>query len=136
MSLRVIFCTHPAHGHLNPLLPVAHACRDAGHAVLFATAPRFCETVRSRGFQCRPAGLDYLWSEPMVSFPELAHAPRGPEQIRWLAERIARPRSRCAGWRLRLTPRARTEPHRRACEHDAAARANSGQWVSGGAGPA
>ncbi len=88
MSLRVIFSTHPAHGHLNPLLPVAHACRDAGHEVLFATAPRFCGTVRSHGFECRPAGLDYLWSEPLVSFPEIADAPRGPEQIRWLAERI------------------------------------------------
>ena len=60
--------------------------------VLFATAPRFCETVRSHGFQCRPAGLDYLWSEPLVSFPEIADAPRGPEQIRWLVERIGFPR--------------------------------------------
>jgi len=92
MSLRVMFCTHPAHGHLNPLLPVAHACRDAGHGVLFATAPRFCETVRSHGFECRPAGLDYLWSEPMASFPEIADAPRGPDQVRWLIERIAVPR--------------------------------------------
>ncbi len=91
MSLRVIFSSHPAHGHLNPLLPVAHACRDAGHRVLFATAPRFCETVRSHGFECRPAGLDYLWSEPLVSFPEIADAPRGPEQIRWLVEQIAFP---------------------------------------------
>lgn len=88
MPLRVIFSSHPAHGHLNPLLPVAHACREAGHEVLFATAPPFCATVRSHGFQCRPAGLDYLWSEPLVSFPEIAHAPRGPEQIRWLAEQI------------------------------------------------
>ena len=92
MSLRVIFSTHPAHGHLNPLLPVAHACRDAGHKVLFATAPRFCETVRSHGFECRPAGLDYLWSEPLVSFPEIADAPRGPDQVRWLIERIGVPR--------------------------------------------
>jgi hypothetical protein len=80
MSLRIAFCTHPAHGHLNPLLPVAHACREAGHRVLFATAPRFCETVRSHGFECCPAGLDYLWSEPMASFPEIADAPRGPDQ--------------------------------------------------------
>ena len=92
MSLRVMFSTQPAHGHLNPLLPVAHACRDAGHRVLFATAPRFCETVRSHGFQCRPAGLDYLWSEPLVSFPEIADAPRGPDQVRWLIERIGVPR--------------------------------------------
>lgn len=91
MSLRVIFSTHPAHGHLNPLLPVAHACRDAGHEVLFATAPRFCETVRSHGFDCRPAGHDYLWSEPLVSFPEIADAPRGPDQVRWLIERIGVP---------------------------------------------
>lgn len=90
--MRVIFSTHPAHGHLNPLLPVAHACADAGHEVIFATAPRFCETVRAHGFDCKPAGLDYLWSEPLVSFPEIADAPRGTEQIRWLIENIAVPR--------------------------------------------
>ena len=62
MSLRVMFSTHPPTGIWNPPLPVAHACRDAGHRVLFATAPRFCETVRSHGFECRPAGPDYLCS--------------------------------------------------------------------------
>ncbi len=60
--------------------------------MLFATAPRFCETVRSHGFECRPAGLDYLWSEPLVSFPEIADAPHGPDQVRWLIERIGVPR--------------------------------------------
>ena len=90
--LRIVFSTQPGHGHLNPLLPVARACQAAGHRILFATAPRFCETVEKLGFQCRSAGMDYLWSEGLASFPEIAQAPRGPEQIRWLTEQVAFPR--------------------------------------------
>jgi UDP:flavonoid glycosyltransferase YjiC (YdhE family) len=90
--LRIVFSTQPGHGHLNPLLPVARACQGAGHRILFATAPRFCETVEKLGFQCRSAGMDYLWSEGLASFPEIAQAPRGPEQIRWLTEQVAFPR--------------------------------------------
>ncbi len=90
--LRIVFSTQPGHGHLNPLLPVARACEEAGHTVLFATAPRFCETVQRHGFECRPAGVDYLWSQALESFPEIAQAPWGPEQIDWLAEHVVFPR--------------------------------------------
>jgi UDP:flavonoid glycosyltransferase YjiC (YdhE family) len=91
-ALRIVFSTQPGHGHLNPLLPVARACQGAGHRMLFATAPRFCSTVQKLGFQCRAAGMDYLWSEGLASFPEIAQAPRGPEQIRWLTEQVGFPR--------------------------------------------
>jgi UDP:flavonoid glycosyltransferase YjiC (YdhE family) len=91
-GLRIVFSTQPGHGHLNPLLPVARACQDAGHTVLFATAPRFCPTVQRHGFECRAAGMDYLWSEALESFPEIAQAPWGPEQARWLTEQVAFPR--------------------------------------------
>ncbi len=91
-GLRIVFSTQPGHGHLNPLLPVARACQVAGHTVLFATAPRFCPTVQGLGFQCRAAGMDYLWSEALESFPEIAQAPWGPEQARWLTEQVAFPR--------------------------------------------
>jgi UDP:flavonoid glycosyltransferase YjiC (YdhE family) len=90
--VRIVFSTQPGHGHLNPLLPVARACQDAGHTVLFATAPRFCPDVERLGFECRPAGMDYLWSEALASFPEIAQAPWGPEQGRWLAEQLVFPR--------------------------------------------
>jgi hypothetical protein len=91
-GVRVIFSTYPAHGHLNPLLPVARACQDAGHTVQFATAASFCPTVQRLGFECRAAGMDHLWSDALASFPEIAQAPLGPEQSRWLAEHVFFPR--------------------------------------------
>jgi UDP:flavonoid glycosyltransferase YjiC (YdhE family) len=91
-GVRILFSTQPGHGHLNPLLPVASACQDADHTVLFATAPRFCSTVEKHGFECRAAGMDYLWSEALASFPEIAQAPWGPEQGQWLTEQVAFPR--------------------------------------------
>ncbi len=36
--------------------------------------------------------MDYLWSEALESFPEIAQAPWGPEQIHWLAAHVVFPR--------------------------------------------
>ena len=39
--MRVVFASLPAFGHLYPLLPLALACRDAGHEVTVATGAPF-----------------------------------------------------------------------------------------------
>ncbi len=56
--MRVLITSTPGRGHIGPLLPVAHALRDAGHEIRWATAPEGCETVASLGFHVEPAGLD------------------------------------------------------------------------------
>ena len=35
--MRIVFATGPYAGHFHPLVPLAQAARDAGHAVAFAT---------------------------------------------------------------------------------------------------
>jgi UDP:flavonoid glycosyltransferase YjiC (YdhE family) len=72
--VRVLFTLLPATGSLHPLVPVAHALADAGHEVRFACAPSFEPAVRVHGIDARPAGIDFLFSQPDY-FPVLvAHA--------------------------------------------------------------
>ena len=58
--MRVLLTTQPAYGHFHPMVPFAAALQDAGHDVRFATGARFCEVVRAAGFDCDPAGMDWL----------------------------------------------------------------------------
>ena len=55
--MRVLFTCFPGYGHFHPLVPLARALRDAGHAVAFATAEPFCARAEQAGFTARPAGL-------------------------------------------------------------------------------
>jgi len=43
--MRIVFASLPAYGHLYPLLPLALACRDAGHEVVVATGEPFTGTL-------------------------------------------------------------------------------------------
>jgi len=55
--MRVLFTCVAAEGHFRPLLPLAHAFRDRGDQVAFATAAGFA-SVRQEGFDHLPAGID------------------------------------------------------------------------------
>lgn len=57
-ALRVLVTSTPGVGHLGPLAPLARALSEAGHEVLWATAPEACERVRGMGFQVVAAGMD------------------------------------------------------------------------------
>jgi UDP:flavonoid glycosyltransferase YjiC (YdhE family) len=57
MSLGVLFCCRPAYGHVYPLLPLAMACRDAGHRVLFGTGEGFRPRLRELGFRAERVGI-------------------------------------------------------------------------------
>ena len=70
--MRLLFTTQPGHGHFFPMLPLAHAARAAGHEVAFATSSRFCRHVRAAGFECLPAGADWLEAEIHETFPDVA----------------------------------------------------------------
>ncbi|HLH25251.1 MAG TPA: glycosyltransferase [Chloroflexota bacterium] len=71
--MRVLFSAIPEAGHLNPLLPLAHALAERGHAVAFASAPAFARRAQDAGFAAYPVGdgLD-AW------FAELARRVGGP----------------------------------------------------------
>ncbi len=62
--MRVLFTTLPFDGHLNPLVPLAHALIAAGHDVAVACAPSYCPAVEERGFRAFPMGLDWSLGEP------------------------------------------------------------------------
>ncbi|MDH5493286.1 MAG: glycosyltransferase [Myxococcales bacterium] len=57
---RFLFTTHPAPGHLNPLLSIADGLRARGHEVLFATyaAGRVEASVRAAGFELSPLRME------------------------------------------------------------------------------
>jgi UDP:flavonoid glycosyltransferase YjiC (YdhE family) len=55
--MRVLVSCTPGEGHYAPLLPLAHAFRDRGDRVAFATAERTCARARKQGFEALPAGL-------------------------------------------------------------------------------
>jgi len=57
--MRMLFTTHPASGHLHPLIPLARAARGAGHDVRFAIAGSFLPVIERLGFPAFPAGSDY-----------------------------------------------------------------------------
>jgi UDP:flavonoid glycosyltransferase YjiC (YdhE family) len=55
--MRILFVCLPATGHFLPLVPLARALRDAGHAVAFATGADFAPEVERAGFPALPAGM-------------------------------------------------------------------------------
>lgn len=72
--MRLLFAAFAAHGHLNPLLPLALAARAAGHTVEFATAAVVHRDVGRYGFVCHDAGLSFP-----EAVAELAALPPLPE---------------------------------------------------------
>lgn len=54
--MRVLFTTAPLFGHFSPLVPLAWACRAAGHDVLMVTSEHFVPTVRAAGLAASSAG--------------------------------------------------------------------------------
>ena len=67
--MRVLFTTLPGAGPFHPLVPFARALARQGHVVAFATSRSYCAIVEAAGFQCFPAGYDWLVanSEPLYA---------------------------------------------------------------------
>jgi MGT family glycosyltransferase len=56
--MRILFTSLPASGHVNPLVPLAVALRDAGHDVAFAVSPSRCAGLERAGLRAQPAGIN------------------------------------------------------------------------------
>ena len=69
--MRFLFTCIPGLGHFNPVAPLAHALKAAGHDVAIATAPAFGETVTRAGLEFIPAGLDWDERRLLETVPEL-----------------------------------------------------------------
>jgi UDP:flavonoid glycosyltransferase YjiC (YdhE family) len=54
--MRILFMTFPWESHYYPVVPVAWACRAAGHDVQVATMPSLVESVRASGLPAVPVG--------------------------------------------------------------------------------
>jgi UDP:flavonoid glycosyltransferase YjiC (YdhE family) len=48
-AVRILFSSGPMYGHVNALLPLALAARDAGHTVIVATGPELLDHVARHG---------------------------------------------------------------------------------------
>lgn len=57
--MRTLFVSGSFMGHVNTLMPLALAARDAGHEVVFATGPDLVAEVQSRGLSTWSVGLPH-----------------------------------------------------------------------------
>ena len=64
--MKVVFAALGAYGHLFPMLPLALACRDAGHDVVVATGAPFLDRLPVRTVPGLPAEVDLAWAEQEV----------------------------------------------------------------------
>ncbi len=56
-GLKLLFSTHPAYGHVYPMMPLALAARAGGHDVEFATTGEFLSKLGALGFAVHNVGL-------------------------------------------------------------------------------
>ena len=74
--MRVLFTTTPGRGHYQPMLPLAGALLDAGHAVRWAAAEEVCLRLRGRGFDTVSCGVEVAGASPTgPPPPEIAALP-------------------------------------------------------------
>jgi len=79
--MRVVITTQPADGHLNPMLGLSAALREAGHEVLFATSAPFVPRVEARGEKAVAVGRPWLESGGPSEPPDPDVDPRGVEDM-------------------------------------------------------
>jgi len=91
MRKRVLFASCPASGHVQPLLPLAAAFRDAGWSVAFGVGPEFVETIATDGYSVFP--VDGTTGEWFAELERRTGAPPGeglaPDEILpWFVPRL------------------------------------------------
>ncbi len=57
--MRILFSSMSAQSHIAPMLPLARTAANAGHEVVFATAPDAVAAVQRAGLKALPAGLPF-----------------------------------------------------------------------------
>lgn len=67
--MRVLACTQPGLGHLNPMAPFLQALRARGHDVTIASSAKMSGTVAALGFKHLGVGINWVESELDEVFP-------------------------------------------------------------------
>ncbi|GIG63105.1 glycosyl transferase [Longispora fulva] len=66
-----MFTMFPSPSHFNPMVPLAWACRAAGHEVAVASTPALAEAVVASGLPYTPVGVDrdsrQTWRAPQLA---------------------------------------------------------------------
>ena len=65
-GLKLLFSTHPAYGHVYPMMPLALAARAGGHDVEFATTGAFLSKLGALGFAVHNVGLTIEHAQSML----------------------------------------------------------------------
>ena len=88
--MKVLLCSTPATGHLNPLLAIARMLTDDGHEVMVLSGSAFRGRIVAAGarFMALPGRADFDGRDLHVVVPELARTPPGPDWLRVAMERI------------------------------------------------
>jgi UDP:flavonoid glycosyltransferase YjiC (YdhE family) len=101
--MRILFVCNPLHGHLNPMLPLARAARQAGHEVVFATGADIAPMAEREGLITWPVGMTHAQAG-------------GDNQASWLEyfeasarKRMADLAPRCVAWPPDLVIHEETE---------------------------
>lgn len=88
--MKVLICSTPATGHLNPLLAIARMLAEDGHEVMVLSGSAFRDRIVATGarFAALPGDADFDGRDLQVVVPELVRIPPGPDWLRVAMERI------------------------------------------------
>jgi UDP:flavonoid glycosyltransferase YjiC (YdhE family) len=88
--MKVLLCSTPATGHLNPLLAITRMLTDAGHEVMILSGSAFRDRITAAGarFMTLPGAADFDGRDILAVVPELAQIPPGQDWLRVAMERL------------------------------------------------
>jgi UDP:flavonoid glycosyltransferase YjiC (YdhE family) len=91
--VRLLFAFAGGQGHLDPLVPLAHAARSAGHEVAVTGRAELVPAIRELGFQAIESPGDQ--PDPAARMPLKAYDPADEERVlrEWYAGTLARRRA-------------------------------------------
>ena len=64
--MRILFTAYPLHGHVNPMLPLARAARDAGHEVVVASGADMAAYLEGHGLETWSTGPTHAETAAMT----------------------------------------------------------------------
>jgi UDP:flavonoid glycosyltransferase YjiC (YdhE family) len=102
--VRILFTFAGGSGHLDPLVPIAHAARSGSHEVAFAGRPRMVPTVEALGFPAYATGTDTGLTPARLPLREVDLGREDDALRDGFGRRIARERAQdilplCSDWR-------------------------------------
>ncbi len=105
--MRILFTFAGGSGHLEPLIPIAQAAKDAGHVVAFTGRPLMVPKVESLGFAAFASGSDRGLTPKKIPLVEIDAEQEIQAFGVGFGGRIARERARdilplCAEWKPAL----------------------------------